>query len=1389
MPAEDSLPMLAELRVQNGPAADLALLVAAAARIEQPLLRRMRLAFLPASDPSAESDLWFSPLVRIRNALEITLRDEVLLELRQKLAKHPDRLAIREELRTAHAALPKLLLLEEELIWLGLIGAPEHEINAQLAQVLRTMSLHPSRAEDLSAWAARVLPSVPPEVRRSTGAWLLRNAAQTRLKVKVPLDGQPPPELADVSLESLLPPPSTDLAVSVRRVDNLIEIAPAAPQSSGISLHLPATDPLFVLVEAGDGQRILHEVPPGEPYRFTVSAADVRLQSLRGDRWILNRRPAPSDGQTASAPPRFLDRWVLVAGSAEREALPNEQAWAAAALGATLARGGYGLLTGGFVGVDHAVTEHFLRTLAQTPESREAIADERLLHVVSGNRTPSYPYGRLVHAASLDEEYWEGVRRAQAVVLIGGGDGTYTVGQHARRAGCWVFSFPGTRGVASLFHADNRDQPDKSILKDPAQAEQFAHAIMEVLGVRLQPQEGGSGWPPRELVELALDHLSPGRRSSGELPVQLEHAVAEVDLSPGEVRQGMESRIAAERLVAYCAVKQRLLGEMLAALCVAATKEARWATSFSEMRPLAAALSAMGPLIKLMPDAEVSNLVRRSLKEILTVLQEFQPIDLAGYCTELVKSLQRQLAKSAPTVKEQLRTSAAQASEPIAAGTDFLLLASSNEVMDVLVSRLSNLKSLAPPRNSMLAAYQAEVAVRGPAHEGASYRVIIASPRTSGSSEAAISILDAMTQWQPRYALMLGSAIGDASRVAQGDVVVAEEFIDYYGSSRIFTADAELLAAGRRLRGWEREMSQQPADAIPRVHIGQVIGSNRVLKGSDGFQSYKKEWRQLLAVVPEMSSVAPTVWQGRGRPLMVYAVTELTEGKTSSRSRQRRSYALDAAAAYTISLLKSGPVPPVSSQPTAQSPDTVEPPARGQTATGVACFYDPTDRSAFEQLREHLAPMLHTGSITLWDPGRVNVGADRSAALEAAAAKADVNLLLVSSDFLRTAQEEPWFEIVEERLHRGQAPLVPIMVRPALVADSTLSSVQSVPRNGRAISQWKNRDEAWVEVTSELNTLIKLRNERERGGATPAAPSQRNYFPARLVDALRGGRLVPIVGAGVSHAVLRAGGTAPLFPTWSELLMHAAERVEEAGNGGTAREIRALSQRGNAEAMLEALEAARAVLKGGGWSQLLTNLLAPAESQADSNSLRLPRALWQLGSNLLVTTNYDRVLEWACQGELGRESRIANISAPALLTDILSGSALLPTVWHLYGAITDMSGMILTQDGYHRLYPERGNGEAEYQAALLSLRRLMSSHTLLFVGFSSAREPFVADIQWLEELFQGATGPHYLLERVDRLDGLRHQLARLPLELVSLDDHNEAFLQTIRQLAATRNAR
>jgi len=139
------------------------------------------------------------------------------------------------------------------------------------------------------------------------------------------------------------------------------------------------------------------------------------------------------------------ETWVLVAGTGSGvPVLPPPVALAAHSIGRVLARRGLCLVTCGWAGVDKAVTSAFAAELQALglPLSR------RLRQIVPRPHEPQFFGGDVIYVEQGVPEWVESVRRAQAVILIGGLGGTYKTYQTARNEQVPVFPLAATEGDA-----------------------------------------------------------------------------------------------------------------------------------------------------------------------------------------------------------------------------------------------------------------------------------------------------------------------------------------------------------------------------------------------------------------------------------------------------------------------------------------------------------------------------------------------------------------------------------------------------------------------------------------------------------------------------------------------------------------------------------------------------------------------------------------------------------------------------------------------------------------------------------------------------------------------------------------------------------------------------
>ena len=275
---------------------------------------------------------------------------------------------------------------------------------------------------------------------------------------------------------------------------------------------------------------------------------------------------------------------------------------------------------------------------------------------------------------------------------------------------------------------------------------------------------------------------------------------------------------------------------------------------------------------------------------------------------------------------------------------------------------------------------------------------------------------------------------------------------------------------------------------------------------------------------------------------------------------------------------------------------------------------------------------------------------------------------------------------------------------------------------------------------------------------------------------LLAGRVIPFVGAGVSMAVTdRAAKT--VFPSWKELLSSAADCLDLQQKHAEANVVRALLSLGEPDYLDIARRSQESL--GGYWHEFLRQHLDPDLRKIDPNSLALAEAVWGLGSKLIITTNFDRVLNWACPADSRQNLRIWNIEASAELLHFIRSGSDNPTVWHLHGSIDQGDRIILTSDSYRSLYPTASDSEVKYAAALLSLRFLLASHTLLFVGFSLDDPYFRSQLEWMGKVLPGVM--HYALVRRSQAGKLAKM--GLPVNPVVFEDHGGPLIDTLSNLA------
>jgi hypothetical protein len=283
-------------------------------------------------------------------------------------------------------------------------------------------------------------------------------------------------------------------------------------------------------------------------------------------------------------------------------------------------------------------------------------------------------------------------------------------------------------------------------------------------------------------------------------------------------------------------------------------------------------------------------------------------------------------------------------------------------------------------------------------------------------------------------------------------------------------------------------------------------------------------------------------------------------------------------------------------------------------------------------------------------------------------------------------------------------------------------------------------------------------------------------LPQTLVESREKGKLIPFVGAGVSMAVTTVDGKRA-YPSWKGLLELAAERLIAEQRREHANIVTAML----AQTQPDYMETAKYARQGldSLWSKFLRDAFEHERERIADDSLELARAIWGIGSKLIITTNYDNVLRWSCPAP--ENLKKWDIEAADQLLDVIRGDLRGPAIWHLHGSVDDTTKIILAPDGYTHLYPS-GRKPPQYKAALEVLRNLMTTHHLLFVGFSLDDEFLKRQLEWVRDTFKKLGGPHYVVVREQERAAMVAKLKGLDIQPITFSGFGEPLISLLWEL-------
>ncbi|MDX1984491.1 MAG: toll/interleukin-1 receptor domain-containing protein [Bryobacteraceae bacterium] len=160
----------------------------------------------------------------------------------------------------------------------------------------------------------------------------------------------------------------------------------------------------------------------------------------------------------------------------------------------------------------------------------------------------------------------------------------------------------------------------------------------------------------------------------------------------------------------------------------------------------------------------------------------------------------------------------------------------------------------------------------------------------------------------------------------------------------------------------------------------------------------------------------------------------------------------------------------------------------------VFLSYSHLDEDLKKKLDAHLSALKRSGAIETWNDRKIGSGEEWRKRIDEQLISANIVLLLISSDFLAS---DFCYEIETisalERHNRGQAIVIPVVLRDVDFHGLPIASLQMLPKDAVAVtsSKWSSEDEALRQVAEGVRRAVarfrdvraQLREDIARTGA------------------------------------------------------------------------------------------------------------------------------------------------------------------------------------------------------------------------------------------------------------------------------------------------------------------
>lgn len=173
--------------------------------------------------------------------------------------------------------------------------------------------------------------------------------------------------------------------------------------------------------------------------------------------------------------------------------------------------------------------------------------------------------------------------------------------------------------------------------------------------------------------------------------------------------------------------------------------------------------------------------------------------------------------------------------------------------------------------------------------------------------------------------------------------------------------------------------------------------------------------------------------------------------------------------------------------------------------------YSHADQTHLTNLEKHLAQVKRDGLLDLWTDHAIEAGGSLDAEITKALNSSDLFIALISPDYINSGYcYENEFQFAQQLHKEGKLKIVPVIVEPCDWLSTPFSDLKAIPKDGKPISTWNNLNTAFLDVITNLRSLLTKKDEeflKPKGDSTVAKKyrTQRDFDTIEKMDFVTSG--------------------------------------------------------------------------------------------------------------------------------------------------------------------------------------------------------------------------------------------------------------------------------------------